>query len=105
MKAIIAAAVLGLFTATAAYAQDPTPEQNRMRDCNALANQKKVMKPKDRESFLSRCMKGEPEKKAAAEKKATTAQQDKMKSCNKQASDKKLKGDERKKFVNQCLKK
>ena len=32
------------------------------------------------------------------------AQQQKMKDCNKQAADKKLKGDERKKFVSSCLK-
>lgn len=32
------------------------------------------------------------------------AQQAKMKSCSKDASDKKLKGDERKKFMSECLK-
>ncbi len=32
------------------------------------------------------------------------AQQDKMKDCNKQATDKALKGDERKKFMSECLK-
>ena len=32
------------------------------------------------------------------------AQQAKMKSCNKDAADKKLKGDERKKFMSDCLK-
>jgi hypothetical protein len=31
-------------------------------------------------------------------------QQERMKDCNKQASDKKLKGDERKKFMSGCLK-
>ena len=31
-------------------------------------------------------------------------QQDKMKSCNKEAGDKALKGDERKKFMSECLK-
>jgi hypothetical protein len=31
------------------------------------------------------------------------AQQDKMKSCSKDASDKKLKGDERKKFMSGCM--
>jgi hypothetical protein len=33
-----------------------------------------------------------------------TAQQERMRGCNKQASDKKLKGDERKKFMSECLK-
>ena len=32
------------------------------------------------------------------------AQQDKMKACSKEASDKKLKGDERKKFMSTCMK-
>jgi hypothetical protein len=32
------------------------------------------------------------------------AQQEKMKTCNKEASDKKLKGNERKKFVSTCMK-
>ncbi|MCC6748365.1 MAG: phosphate starvation-inducible protein PsiF [Deltaproteobacteria bacterium] len=39
----------------------------------------------------------------AAEKKPN-AQQEKMKACNKEATDKKLKGDERKKFMSECLK-
>ena len=34
---------------------------------------------------------------------AQKAQQAKMKSCNKEAGDKKLKGDERKKFMSGCL--
>ena len=32
------------------------------------------------------------------------AQQERMKACNKDAADKKLKGDERKKFMSSCLK-
>lgn len=32
------------------------------------------------------------------------AQQEKMKACNKDAGEKKLKGDERKKFMSECLK-
>ncbi len=35
---------------------------------------------------------------------AANAQQDKMKTCNKEAGEKKLKGDERKKFMSECLK-
>lgn len=34
---------------------------------------------------------------------AQAAQQEKMAACNKQAGDKKLSGDERKKFMSQCL--
>ena len=41
-------------------------------------------------------------KKAPSEKQK--AQQEKMRSCSKEASDKKLKGDERKKFMSDCMK-
>lgn len=46
--------------------------------------------------------KAEPAKKppSAAQKK----QQERMKGCSAQAGDKKLKGDERKKFMSECLK-
>ena len=44
----------------------------------------------------------------AAEKKEPTAkqkaQQERMKNCNDKAGDKKLKGDDRKKFMSECLK-
>jgi hypothetical protein len=47
------------------------------------------------------------EKSVKAKKEPTEkqkAQQEKMKSCSKDASDKKLKGDERKKFMSGCMK-
>ena len=40
---------------------------------------------------------------AADEKKEMTPQQQKMASCNKEAGEKKLAGDERKKFMSSCL--
>lgn len=40
----------------------------------------------------------------AADKKEPTAQQSKMGTCNKDAGEKALKGDERKKFMSDCLK-
>lgn len=46
--------------------------------------------------------KGAPEMAASAPK-APTAQQTKMGTCNKEAGDKQLKGDERKKFMSECL--
>ena len=39
----------------------------------------------------------------AAEDKAPTAQQNKMKTCNADAKTEELKGDERKKFMSECL--
>jgi hypothetical protein len=41
----------------------------------------------------------------AEEEKAKTPQQEKMATCNKEAGDKALKGDERKKFMSECLSK
>ena len=35
---------------------------------------------------------------------AATPQQEKMKACNKEATEKKLTGEERKKFMSECLK-
>lgn len=40
----------------------------------------------------------------AREEKAPTPQQERMRACNKEAGDKNLTGDERKKFMSQCLK-
>jgi mannitol-specific phosphotransferase system IIBC component len=42
--------------------------------------------------------------KAKAPTEAQKKQQERMSACNKEANEKKLKGDERKKFVNGCLK-
>jgi psiF repeat len=106
MKGILAAVVMGLFAVTAYAQEGPTPEQMRLSECNAQANKQKVMKFSDRKAFVDACMRGETPKKAAAAPapKKASAKQDKTKACNKQAQDKKLKGDERKKFVNQCMK-
>jgi hypothetical protein len=41
----------------------------------------------------------------AADEKPMTPQQERMKSCNKDAGDKALKGDDRKKFMSECLSK
>ena len=57
-----------------------------------VAQEKKAEKPKAEKST-----KKEP---TAAQKK----QQERMKECNMQAEDKKLKGDDRKKFMSSCLK-
>ena len=50
---------------------------------------------------MSSCLKGgSGDEPSAAQK----AQQGRMSACNKQATEKKLKGDERKKFMSSCLK-
>ncbi len=102
MKLLIAALCLAF--ATPAVAQDKKEpsakqkaQQERMKDCNAKAADKKG---DERKKFMSACLKegkGEP---TAAQK----AQHERMTACNKQATEKKLKGDERKKFMSSCLK-
>jgi hypothetical protein len=90
---LLALAVLA--TATLAQAQTDkkmTPQQERMKACNAQAGDKKL-EGDARKSFMSDCLKaGMP-----------MTQQEKMKACNKDATAKALKGDERKAFMSTCL--
>ena len=88
--------VLALFTAALAVAGDLTPQQQKMKECNAEAGAKSL-KGDERQKFMSACLSAKtPENKG-------TSQQEKMKTCNKDAGDKGLKGDERKKFMSACL--
>ncbi len=88
-----------------------TEQQGKMKTCNADAA-KKELKGDERKAFMKQCLSAKAEAKpetaatpeAKEEKKAMTPQQEKMKSCNADASAKSLKGDERKKFMSQCLK-
>lgn len=72
-------------------------QQERMKDCSGKAGDRKG---DDRKKYMKDCLKVEP---AAAPDKQK-AQQNKMTSCNKEAGDKKLAGEERKTFMNACLK-
>ncbi|MGH8633072.1 MAG: PsiF family protein [Burkholderiales bacterium] len=78
-----------------------TPQQEKMKTCNADAA-KKELKGDQRQAFMKDCLAAKTE--AKEEKKAMTPQQEKMKKCNADAGTKKLKGDERKKFMSGCLK-
>jgi hypothetical protein len=82
------------------FAQN-TPQQEKMKSCNADAA-KKELKGDQRQAFMKDCLAARTE--AKEEKKAMTLQQEKMKSCNADAGAKKLKGGERKKFMSECLK-
>jgi psiF repeat len=102
MKLLIA--TLCLAFAASGFAQDKKEpsakqkaQQERMKDCNAKAADKKG---DERKKFMSSCLKGEKGEPSAAQKE----QQQRMSACNKQATEKKLKGDERKKFMSSCLK-
>lgn len=99
MKKIILSVAVSLFAASLApTAFAATAQQNKMKECNASAADKKG---DERKAFMKDCLSAKP---AAAPKDGKTTQQDKMKSCNKEAGEKALKGDERKKFMSSCLK-
>ena len=84
------------------FAQN-TPQQEKMKACNADAA-KKELKGDQRQAFMKECLAGKSE--AKAEKKAISPQQqqEKMKKCNADAGAMNLKGDERKKYMSGCLK-
>jgi hypothetical protein len=87
--------VVGVYTASpAADDKKLTPQQEKMKSCNAEAGDKKG---DERRAFMSSCLK-------AGAPAAPMTQQDKMKKCNADASVKSLKGDERKTFMSECLK-
>lgn len=85
-------------------------QQEKMKTCNKDAAAK-ALKGDERKAFMKNCLSGKASTApaavapAAAPAATKTAQQDKMKACNKDAKDKALKGDERKKFMSDCLKK
>jgi hypothetical protein len=99
MKTLVAVAISasllvgGISAASAADDKKATPQQERMKECNVKAGEKKG---DERKAFMSTCLKGEAT--------GSTAQQEKMKKCNTDANEKALKGDERKSFMSTCLK-
>lgn len=116
---LVIAAVIA-FAAAPALAD--TPQQERMKACNADAG-KQQLKGDARKRFMKECLSAKKQNKeadhaqgapdAAEDREAAqpqaaaqsrrTAQQQKMKSCNAEASAKSLKGEERKKFMKDCL--
>ncbi len=121
MSKLMAALVAGLFCVSVAQAQDKKPadkaapavekkvsaQQGKMGDCNKEAKEKKLAGD-ERKKFMSACLKGggaapapNPAPASAAK---PTEQKQKMGYCNKEAKEKKLAGDERKKFMSECLK-
>lgn len=104
MKKLLAILALSIAATSMAYAKDekaPTPQQERMKNCNADAKTK-ALKGDERKHFMSNCLSG---KEATAEpQKELTPQQAKMQNCNKEAGAKGVKGPDRKKFMSECLK-
>lgn len=108
MKKMIALACLG-FAVTVSMPVFAGAQQDKMKGCNAEAKEG-ALKGDERKAFMSKCLKkdytlksdaAKPDDKAAA---APVKQQDKMKNCNADAKSKELKGDERKAFMQNCLK-
>ena len=91
MKKLFVAGMLLAFGG-AAFAAEPTAQQNKMKTCNAEATGKKG---DERKAFMKQCLSAQP---APA---VPLTQQDKMKKCNGDAVGKK--GDERKVFMKACL--
>lgn len=90
----IAVALIATVLALSAQAQEKkelTPQQALMKRCQADATAS-GKKGKDRQGFVNTCL-------ADGRKR----QQEVMKACNAEAKDKK--GDERKKFMSECMKK
>lgn len=102
--ALASALALGSCAAFAADASKTgkvlTPQQQRMKDCNAEAKTK-ALAGAERKTFMSTCLKGEA---VAAAPVAKETQQEKMKTCNADAKAKSLKGDDRKAYMSTCLK-
>lgn len=74
-------------------------QQNRMKACSAEAKAKGLGEGKgeERQAFMKECLSGK------GGKKGRESQQNKMVTCNKEATAKNLKGDDRKKFMSDCL--
>jgi hypothetical protein len=95
MNRMIALVAASLFSLAAASAL-ATPQQDKMKACNAEAKGKTG---DERKAFMKECLSAKKEE----AKSAKTTQQDKMKTCNAEAKTKALSGDERKKFMSSCL--
>jgi psiF repeat len=111
MKFYLSAALLAaVLCAGSAFAADPapaktlTPQQQKMKDCNAQAGDKKG---DERKAFMSQCLKGGAAAAPAAAPAAPATpitQQQKMKNCNINAGNQHLAGDARKTYMSTCLK-
>ena len=124
MKKLIATLglALGMLALPVLSQAQTTPQQSRMAQCNKEATGKTG---DARKAFMKECLAAKPaaaectkpatkeaaksekkaEQKAAADGKKLTPQQEKMSFCSKDAKAKGLKGEERKKFMSDCLRK
>ncbi len=92
MKALLLSLSLCVLAAPALA----TPQQEKMKTCNADAKAKEL-KGDERKAFMKECLSAKKDAPAGGK----TAQQEKMKTCNADAKGKT--GDERKAFMKECL--
>src|SRR5262245_6387827 len=97
MKSLIAAICFMFALSPLALAQPKADEKKAAPPAAAKADEKKAAPP-----AAAKADEKKAAKKEASEKQK--AHREKMKTCSKDANDKKLKGDERKKFMSNCLK-
>jgi hypothetical protein len=97
MRALILAVALLVGAVSAAQADNS--QQEKMKQCNTQASDKKLSGD-ERKSFMSSCLSASGSSAATS---SLTPQQQKMKTCNATASHKALKGDERQAFMKSCL--
>ena len=91
MKKMILSVAVSLFAASLAPAAFAAgSQQNKMKECNASATDKKG---DERKTFMKECLSAKPA--------PAMTQQTKMKTCNADAKD--MKGDARKAFMKECL--
>ena len=109
---LAAAAFAFSSSAPAAESQATTPQREKMANC---AHQNKGKKGQEYRQAMRECLHGkstgmmhnEEPKAKSAESQADgrmTSSRERMKICNAQAKDQKLRGKDRKDFMNECLK-
>jgi len=79
-----------------------TPQQEKMKSCNADAKTQ-ALAGDARKAFMKTCLSGSAAPATAAAPTAKETQQEKMKTCNADAKTKKLTGDARKTYMSTCL--
>lgn len=98
LRSVIAVVAIAVMFAVSSGASAATPQQEKMKTCNADATAKNL-KGDERKAFMSTCLSNKP---AAEPAKPLTAQQEKMKKCNADAAGKSAA--DRKAFMSSCLK-
>jgi len=92
----LTAIVLFISASSLSQAGELTPQQQKMKECNAEADAKGVTGDAH-QKFMSACLS------AKAAESQSASKQGNMNTCNKDASAKGLKGNERKQFMHACL--